>query len=71
MSGTDGGYAATRQGHLFTHVIFDGDGIFLAKQSRRMVQPAIALRACYAMSGTDLAYAAIGRRACYALSGTD
>eukprot|EP00961_Rhodomonas_salina_P171013 2305774-Rhodomonas_salina.3 len=29
------------------------------------------LRACYAMSGTDLAYAAICLRACYAVSGTD
>eukprot|EP00961_Rhodomonas_salina_P235117 3177848-Rhodomonas_salina.6 len=31
----------------------------------------VVLRACYAMSGTDLVYAAISLRACYALSGTD
>eukprot|EP00961_Rhodomonas_salina_P267808 3618292-Rhodomonas_salina.1 len=32
---------------------------------------AICLRACYAMSGTDLAYGAICLRSCYAMSGTD
>eukprot|EP00961_Rhodomonas_salina_P023507 315720-Rhodomonas_salina.1 len=32
---------------------------------------AISLRACYAMSGTDLDCGAIGLRACYAMSGTD
>eukprot|EP00961_Rhodomonas_salina_P244289 3301299-Rhodomonas_salina.3 len=35
----------------------------------------ISLRACYAMSGTDIAYATkmtgISLRACYAMSGTD
>eukprot|EP00961_Rhodomonas_salina_P033731 453642-Rhodomonas_salina.2 len=33
--------------------------------------PAILLRACYAMSGTDLVYAPILLRASYAMSGTD
>eukprot|EP00961_Rhodomonas_salina_P303411 3941220-Rhodomonas_salina.1 len=31
----------------------------------------MGLRACYALSGTGLAYVAMGLRACYALSGTD
>eukprot|EP00961_Rhodomonas_salina_P212800 2874220-Rhodomonas_salina.6 len=31
----------------------------------------MVLRACYAMSGTDVAYAATCLRACYAMSGTD
>eukprot|EP00961_Rhodomonas_salina_P210323 2839784-Rhodomonas_salina.2 len=29
------------------------------------------LRACYAMSGTDLAYGTVCLRVCYAISGTD
>eukprot|EP00961_Rhodomonas_salina_P303054 3941078-Rhodomonas_salina.6 len=33
-------------------------------------QVSISLRACYAMSGTDIAYGAISLRACYAMSGT-
>eukprot|EP00961_Rhodomonas_salina_P008786 119595-Rhodomonas_salina.2 len=32
---------------------------------------AISLRACYALSGTDLAYAAICLRVCYTLARTD
>eukprot|EP00961_Rhodomonas_salina_P304364 3941573-Rhodomonas_salina.6 len=32
---------------------------------------AICLRACYAMSGTDIGYGAICLRACYGMSGTD
>eukprot|EP00961_Rhodomonas_salina_P107605 1448719-Rhodomonas_salina.2 len=34
---------------------------------QKKVKPAICLRACYAMSGTDLAYGGT----CYAMSGTD
>eukprot|EP00961_Rhodomonas_salina_P009566 129683-Rhodomonas_salina.1 len=33
--------------------------------------PSRSLRACYAMSGTAMAYAATCLRACYAMSGTD
>eukprot|EP00961_Rhodomonas_salina_P143496 1930966-Rhodomonas_salina.2 len=32
---------------------------------------AIGLRACYAVSSTDMPYGSIGLRACYAMSGTD
>eukprot|EP00961_Rhodomonas_salina_P027935 377831-Rhodomonas_salina.6 len=35
-----------------------------------LVSSAIVLRACYAMSGTEIAYVAIGLRPCYAMSGT-
>eukprot|EP00961_Rhodomonas_salina_P097238 1307742-Rhodomonas_salina.4 len=38
---------------------------------RKMVGAAISLRAPYAMSGTDLAYAAICLRAPYAMSGSE
>eukprot|EP00961_Rhodomonas_salina_P174870 2358836-Rhodomonas_salina.4 len=37
----------------------------------RRVDSAICLRACYAMSGTEIAYSAICLRACYAMSGTE
>eukprot|EP00961_Rhodomonas_salina_P232980 3147932-Rhodomonas_salina.1 len=37
----------------------------------RPVRYAIGLRACYAISGTDIAYAATCLRACYAMPGTD
>eukprot|EP00961_Rhodomonas_salina_P082548 1109409-Rhodomonas_salina.4 len=32
---------------------------------------AISLGACYAMSGTDITHGSIGLGACYAMSGTD
>eukprot|EP00961_Rhodomonas_salina_P076012 1020559-Rhodomonas_salina.1 len=35
------------------------------------VSSAIGLRACYAMSGTDILYGRICLRACYAVSGTE
>eukprot|EP00961_Rhodomonas_salina_P139218 1873633-Rhodomonas_salina.1 len=38
---------------------------------RYVVSSATCLRACYAMSGTDIAYGATCLRACYAVSGTD
>eukprot|EP00961_Rhodomonas_salina_P132036 1777522-Rhodomonas_salina.1 len=58
MPGTDLGYAATRRSPLVPN-------------APTGVHSANSLRACYAMSGTDLGYAAIGLRACYAMSGTD
>eukprot|EP00961_Rhodomonas_salina_P304221 3941528-Rhodomonas_salina.4 len=36
-----------------------------------LVRPAICLRTCYAMSGTELAYAATCLRACYAVCVTE
>eukprot|EP00961_Rhodomonas_salina_P261626 3535963-Rhodomonas_salina.3 len=39
-------------------------------QPPRVSSP-ISLRACYAISGTGIAYGAISLRACYAISGTD
>eukprot|EP00961_Rhodomonas_salina_P301921 3940659-Rhodomonas_salina.3 len=38
---------------------------------RQRRQNPSSLRTCYAMSGTDTAYAAVGLCTCYALSGTD
>eukprot|EP00961_Rhodomonas_salina_P170774 2302444-Rhodomonas_salina.2 len=35
------------------------------------VSPAVCLRGCYAMSGTDIARGAVCLRTCYAMSGTD
>lgn len=42
------------QGHLFTHVIFDGDGIFLAKQSRRMRALGLAPADYFMPSSSDI-----------------
>eukprot|EP00961_Rhodomonas_salina_P301482 3940481-Rhodomonas_salina.14 len=42
------------------------------QRQRRLSEPSlIRLRSCYALSGTDLAYAATCLRSCYALSRTD
>eukprot|EP00961_Rhodomonas_salina_P217503 2939316-Rhodomonas_salina.2 len=44
----------------------------IAPWSRGWYYPALPpLRACYAMSGTDLAYTATPLRACYAMSVSD
>eukprot|EP00961_Rhodomonas_salina_P011475 154341-Rhodomonas_salina.1 len=40
------------------------------KKGAEWAGPGMALRACYAMSSTAIAYAAICLRACYAMSGT-
>eukprot|EP00961_Rhodomonas_salina_P154159 2076502-Rhodomonas_salina.1 len=45
-------------------------GTRLGKAEARY-KTAISLRACYAMSGTDIGYIAIGLRTCYAMSGTE
>eukprot|EP00961_Rhodomonas_salina_P272133 3677535-Rhodomonas_salina.3 len=65
MSGTDLGYAATLS-------LYD-----VRWRSQRRLQPfsqaryrPIALRAPYAMSGTDTAYGAMSLRTCYAMSST-
>eukprot|EP00961_Rhodomonas_salina_P094393 1270175-Rhodomonas_salina.2 len=46
-------------------------GAYLQRLPRGSSQVPIALRARYAMSGTDLAYRGITLRACRAMSGTD
>eukprot|EP00961_Rhodomonas_salina_P014396 193116-Rhodomonas_salina.2 len=53
-----------------------GYGATRELRCRWLVQSAIRLRACYAMSGTEIAYGAISPRdtrlcACYAMSGTE
>eukprot|EP00961_Rhodomonas_salina_P167211 2253471-Rhodomonas_salina.1 len=69
MSGTDIAYAATTGGGG------DGNAGYSAIVPRGVrldpTRSAIALRACRAMSGTDLAYGAVGLCACYAVSGSD
>eukprot|EP00961_Rhodomonas_salina_P239794 3239419-Rhodomonas_salina.2 len=58
MSGTDIAYAAMR-------ALCDVRPHFALRAG------AICLRACYAMSSTDISCGAIGLRACYKTSGTD
>eukprot|EP00961_Rhodomonas_salina_P212327 2867045-Rhodomonas_salina.10 len=47
-----------------------GQMVITRQPAADQVGSAICLRACYAMSGTDLVYPAICLRACYAISGT-
>eukprot|EP00961_Rhodomonas_salina_P223757 3025635-Rhodomonas_salina.1 len=44
-------------------------GLARTSTSHFWVNSAICLRACYAMSGTDIVYGAIYPRVCYAMSG--
>eukprot|EP00961_Rhodomonas_salina_P106831 1438386-Rhodomonas_salina.1 len=77
MSGTDLGYAASRTTHAGdAPYAWQGSAHQGAYARPDLVLSAICLSACYAMSGSDLAYSATGHcgiclRACYAMSGTD
>eukprot|EP00961_Rhodomonas_salina_P002876 39279-Rhodomonas_salina.3 len=67
MSGTDVGYAATR-----SRMRTSRPRSLSAVTRRGQVKSAISLRACYAMSGTDIAYAAANLPThVLALSGTE
>eukprot|EP00961_Rhodomonas_salina_P214092 2891103-Rhodomonas_salina.1 len=74
MSGTDGGYGATRYAVLLE---WEGGRTLLSCYAAAMRCPvltqAILLSACapYAMSGTDIAYGTTCLRASYSMSGTD
>eukprot|EP00961_Rhodomonas_salina_P062717 841919-Rhodomonas_salina.1 len=72
MAGTELAYGATRACAVCgTELAYGATRVcFQAGSSRvRSASPRISLRACYAMSGTDIAYGAICLRACSAMSG--
>eukprot|EP00961_Rhodomonas_salina_P281890 3809319-Rhodomonas_salina.4 len=68
MSGTDIAHGATREVTLSLRELCGED---VNTPLPLFICNVRALPTCYAMPGTDLAYAASSPRACYGMSGTD